>query len=305
MKLYTSIWYNICILVYAYREYTRNLRTNPVDPSSPPQKLTHAGTLTVDAYWIPRFCPPQWGLYSFRAQNQVERLSYVDNGISRGVTDLYPSRGGTHPVTGAIAVPHTQLAKPSFDQKLFGRSHSWCVLVFLMYFNIHTDSWQWQPVFNTFVKINTFGSKMRVRVHLNSDEQSDNCGATPHQVKNVHQYKHHHAACARRAFFLQDVRHFVHTSYTAVLVHAQERTVPHKTRPRNRKKRSSQPSHALKKNFTLCLGFELFTCTATETGVVVIRGVHGMTNKRQPWANIPRVHWYVLGKNVETGAVIL
>ena len=40
------------------------------------------------------------------------------------VTDLYPSRGYTHPVTGAIEVPHTQLAKPSFDQKLFGRSHS-------------------------------------------------------------------------------------------------------------------------------------------------------------------------------------
>ena len=35
---------------------------------------------------------PQHGLYSFRAQNKVERLTLVDPGVSRGVTDLYPSR---------------------------------------------------------------------------------------------------------------------------------------------------------------------------------------------------------------------
>ena len=33
--------------------------------------------------------------YSFRAQNNVECLSPVDPGISRGITDLYPSRGYT------------------------------------------------------------------------------------------------------------------------------------------------------------------------------------------------------------------
>ena len=73
-----------------------NLRTNPVDLSSPLQKLTHTVTLIVSYIlnstdvWI---CPPQCGLYSFRAQNKAERLSPVDPGISRGVTDLYPSRG--------------------------------------------------------------------------------------------------------------------------------------------------------------------------------------------------------------------
>ena len=50
------------------------------------------------------FCPPQCELYSFRAQNKVERLSPVDPGISRGVPDLYPSRGYTHLVAGAIEV---------------------------------------------------------------------------------------------------------------------------------------------------------------------------------------------------------
>ena len=53
------------------------------------------------------FCPPQRGLYSFRAQNKVERLSPVDPGIiSRGVTDLHPSRGYTHPVARAIEASH-------------------------------------------------------------------------------------------------------------------------------------------------------------------------------------------------------
>ena len=77
----------------------RNLRTNLVDPRSPLQKLTHTKTLMVSCIlnstnvW---FCPPQCGLYSFRAQDKVERLRPVDPGIiSRGVTDLYPSRGYT------------------------------------------------------------------------------------------------------------------------------------------------------------------------------------------------------------------
>ena len=67
------------------------------------------------------FCPAQCGLYSsFRAQNKVESLSPVDPGIGRGVTDLYPSRGYTHPVTRAIdSKHHTQLAKLSFDQSTF------------------------------------------------------------------------------------------------------------------------------------------------------------------------------------------
>ena len=38
---------------------------------------------------------PSRGLYSFRAQDKAERLSPVGPGISRGVTDLYPSRGYT------------------------------------------------------------------------------------------------------------------------------------------------------------------------------------------------------------------
>ena len=50
------------------------------------------------------FWPPQCGLYSFRVQNKAERLRPVDPGTSRGVTDLYPSRGYTHPVTRAIEV---------------------------------------------------------------------------------------------------------------------------------------------------------------------------------------------------------
>ena len=87
----------------------RSLRTNPVDQSSPLQKLTHTITLIVSCIlnstdaW---FCPPQCGLYSSRAQNKVERLSPVDPGISRGVADLYPSRGYTHPVTRVIEVSH-------------------------------------------------------------------------------------------------------------------------------------------------------------------------------------------------------
>ena len=76
----------------------RNLRTNPVDPSSPLQKPTHTVTRIV-SFMLPStnvwFCPPQGGLHSFRVQNKVERLSVVDSGISRGVTDPHPSRGYT------------------------------------------------------------------------------------------------------------------------------------------------------------------------------------------------------------------
>ena len=42
------------------------------------------------------FSSPQFGLYSFRAHTDAERLSSADPGISRGLTDLYPSRGYTH-----------------------------------------------------------------------------------------------------------------------------------------------------------------------------------------------------------------
>ena len=98
-----------CVQTQELAHEHKNLRTNPVDPSSPLQKLTHSVTLIVSCIlnstnvW---FCPPQCGLCSFRAQNKAELLSPVDPGISRGVTDLYPSRGYTHPVTRAIEVSH-------------------------------------------------------------------------------------------------------------------------------------------------------------------------------------------------------
>ena len=92
------------------------------DPTSPLQKLTHTITLTVSCIlnstcvW---FCPSQCGLYSFRAHNKAKRVSPVDPGISRGVTDLYPSRGYTHPVTRAIEVLPNAACKLSFDQTSF------------------------------------------------------------------------------------------------------------------------------------------------------------------------------------------
>ena len=94
--------------------------TNPVDPSSPLQTLTHTITifsciLNSTDVW---FCLPQCGLYSFCAKNKAEHLSPVDPGISREVTDLYPSRGYTHPVTRAIEVSHAA-RKPSCDQETF------------------------------------------------------------------------------------------------------------------------------------------------------------------------------------------
>ena len=87
----------------------RNLHTNPVDPSSSLEMLTHTRTIIVSCIlnstdvW---FCPPQCGLYSFRVQNKAERLSPVDPGISMGIIELYPSRGYTHPGTLAIEVSH-------------------------------------------------------------------------------------------------------------------------------------------------------------------------------------------------------
>ena len=88
----------------------RNLRTNPVDPS-----ITIIVSCILNSTDV-CFCPPQCGLYSLRAQNKVKRLSPVDP----GVTDLYPPRGYTHPVTRAIdSKHHTQLAKLSFHQSTF------------------------------------------------------------------------------------------------------------------------------------------------------------------------------------------
>ena len=50
------------------------------------------------------FCPPQCGLYSFRAQNKVERLGPVDPGVSRESSTFILHY--THPVTRAIEVSH-------------------------------------------------------------------------------------------------------------------------------------------------------------------------------------------------------
>ena len=47
-------------------------------------------------------CPPHCWLYNFRVQSEAECLRPVDPGLRRGVTDLYPSRGYTNPVTRAI-----------------------------------------------------------------------------------------------------------------------------------------------------------------------------------------------------------
>ena len=67
------------------QEVHSNWRTNPVKPSNPLRKLTH--TIPIIVSCIPNstdfcFCPPQCGLYGFRDQNKVERLSPVDPGNS-------------------------------------------------------------------------------------------------------------------------------------------------------------------------------------------------------------------------------
>ena len=103
------------------QEVHSNWRTNPVKPSNPLRKLTH--TIPIIVSCIPNstdfcFCPPQCGLYGFRDQNKVERLSPVDPGISREVTDLYPPRGYTHPVIRAIKVSHAA-CKAEFRSKTF------------------------------------------------------------------------------------------------------------------------------------------------------------------------------------------
>ena len=41
-----------------------------------------------------------------RAQNKAGRPGPLGRNISRAVTDLYPSRGYTHPVTRAIDLSH-------------------------------------------------------------------------------------------------------------------------------------------------------------------------------------------------------
>ena len=56
-----------------------NVHTNPVDPSSPLQKLAQNTLLTLIVSCILNptdgwFCPPQCGLYSFRAQTKVDVL---------------------------------------------------------------------------------------------------------------------------------------------------------------------------------------------------------------------------------------
>ena len=101
----------------------KNLRTSSANSNSPLQKVySHYNTLIVSCIlnstdvW---FRPPQCGLYSFRAQNKVERLGHVDPGITKGVTDLYPSRGYTRPVTRAIEVSHAACKTLSFYNKTF------------------------------------------------------------------------------------------------------------------------------------------------------------------------------------------
>ena len=105
----------------------RNLRPNPVDPSSPMQKLTHTITVIVPfilksaEFW---FCPPH-----ARFTVSVPRTSLnvlvlpVDPGISRGVTDLYPSRGYTRRKTRDRSI--TRSSRSLSDQKIIlGRYHS-------------------------------------------------------------------------------------------------------------------------------------------------------------------------------------
>ena len=65
----------------------RNLRSNAVEPSSPLQKLAHTNKTLFCMHtefhkhlWV---LPPHRELFDFRAQNQYERLTLVDTGISR------------------------------------------------------------------------------------------------------------------------------------------------------------------------------------------------------------------------------
>ena len=84
------------------------MRTNPVDPSNPLQKLTHTVTIIVSCIqqFIGRLdvCLILFrlrGLYGFRAQYKAERLGPVDPGISREPPTCI-LREGTHLVLRAM-----------------------------------------------------------------------------------------------------------------------------------------------------------------------------------------------------------
>ena len=130
----------------------RNLRTNSADPSSPLQKLTHtiqqllaSCILNLTDVW---FGPLQCGLYSFRAQNKAGRLCPVDPGISRRVTDLYPPRGYTHPVTRAIEVSHS-LQSWVLIKFLFGSSHTHSWSAFFHFLKQCTELLLWKIILLT------------------------------------------------------------------------------------------------------------------------------------------------------------
>ena len=120
----------------------RNLRTNPVDPSSPLQKLTHTMTIIcftrmhtefhrLSYVW---FGPPHGGyVVSVRRTRLDALLRPVDPCINKGLTDLYPSGGYTHPVTCAIELSHSACTRLSFDQKSF-LSFSQQLIVFFHFF---------------------------------------------------------------------------------------------------------------------------------------------------------------------------
>ena len=85
------------------------------------------------------------GFYSFREQNKVERVSPVDPDISSGVTDLYPSRGYTHPVTRAIEVSHTR----SLPSRVLIQNPSWPIQqlnemnkYLFIYFSTNNTCWE-------------------------------------------------------------------------------------------------------------------------------------------------------------------
>ena len=64
------------------------------------------------------FCPPRYTVSVSKTRLNVLVLLTLAFNISREVTDLYPSRGYTHPVTRAIEVSHAA-RKPSCDQETF------------------------------------------------------------------------------------------------------------------------------------------------------------------------------------------
>ena len=97
-----------------------NLRTNPVDPSSPLQTSTHTITLIVlYCFMNTEFHRCLVLSSSMRviqfpcAEQGCEGFCPVDPGISRAVTDLRPSRGYTPPGTRAIEVLHAACKEKS------------------------------------------------------------------------------------------------------------------------------------------------------------------------------------------------